>query len=64
MFVRIGRARVHDRGQPVVNTEVMEEMRELQEHLEAMEIDKWRDPELGDVSEPEDEEKREEAAPM
>ena len=48
----------------MVNTEVMEEMRELQEHLEAMEIDRQRDPEAGDVSEPEDEEKREEVAPM
>ena len=29
-----------------------------------MEIDKWRDPEVGDVTKPEDEEKREEYAPM
>ena len=48
----------------MVNVEIMEEMRELRAHLGAMEIDKWRDPEAGDVSEPKDEEKREEAAPM
>ena len=32
--------------------------------MEAMEMDRWRDREVGDVSEPEDEEKREEVAPM
>ena len=44
--------------------EVIEEMRELRACLEAMETDRRRDPEAGDISEPEDEEKREEAAPM
>ena len=39
-------------------------MRELRAHLETMETDRWREPEVGDVSEPEDEEQREEAAPM
>ena len=53
-----------DRGRPGGNTEVLEEMRELRERLEAMETDRKRDPEAGDVSEPEDEEQREEAAPM
>ena len=43
---------------------VIEEMRELRECLEAMEMDRRRDPEVGDVSEREDEEKREEVAPM
>ena len=47
-----------------MNAEVMEEMRELRARLEAMETDNRRDPEAGDVSEPEDEEQREEAAPM
>ena len=37
---------------------------ELREHLESMETNRQRDPEAGDVSEPEDEEKREEVAPM
>ena len=44
--------------------EIMEEMRELQAHMEAMETYRQRDLEVGDVSEPEDEEQREEAAPM
>ena len=39
-------------------------MRELRACLEAMETDRRRDPEAGDVSEPEDEEKREGATPM
>ena len=64
MFVCVGRARGCDIGQPSVHTEVMEEVRELRARLEAMEIDRPRDTEEGDVSEPEDEEKREEAAPM
>ena len=64
MAARIGRARGHDRGRSGGNAEVLEEMRELKVCLEAMETDKRRDLEAGDVSEPEDEEKREEAAPM
>ena len=64
MVARIGRERGRDRGRPRGNTEVLEEMRELRAHLEAMEIDIRRDPEVGDVSEPEDEEQREEVAPM
>ena len=39
-------------------------MRELRACLESMETDRRRDPKSGDVSEPEDEEQREEAAPM
>ena len=40
-------------------------MRELRAHMEAMEMDKERDLfKEGDVSETEDEEQREEAAPM
>ena len=58
MAVCIGRARGHDRGRPVGNIEVLEEMRELRARLEAMEMDKRRDPKVGDVSEPEDEEQR------
>ena len=60
----IGRERGRDRGRPRGYTEVLEEMRELRERLEAMEMDRQRDPEAGDVSEPKDEEKREEVAPM
>ena len=64
MVACIKRARGHDIGRPVGNAKVLEEMRELREHMEAMEKDRQRDPEVGDVSEPEDEEKREEVAPM
>ena len=64
MVVRIGRVRGRDRGRPRGNTKVLEEMRELRARLEAMETDKRRDPEAGDVSEPVDEEKRKEDAPM
>ena len=48
----------------MANAKVLEEMRKIQARLESMEIDKWRDPESGDISEPEDEEQREESAPM
>ena len=48
----------------MVNVEVMGEMRDLRSRLEAMDIDRRREPEVGDVSEPKDEEKREEVAPM
>ena len=64
MASRVGRARVRDRGRPGGNTEVLEKMRELRACLDAMETDKRRDPKAGDVSELEDEEKREESAPM
>ena len=64
MAACIGRARGHDRGRPGGNAKVLEEMRELRARLEAMETDRRRDPEVGDVSEPEDEEQREEVAPM
>ena len=64
MVARIGRVRGCDIGQPRGNAEVLEEIRELRACLEAMETDRWRDPEVGDVSEPEDEEQREEVAPM
>ena len=62
MAAHIVKVRGHDRGRPTVNVEIMEEMRELRIHLEAMETNIRRDPEAGDVSEPEDEEKREEVA--
>ena len=64
MVSHIRRARGYDRGKPVGNTKVLEEMREVRELLEATETDRQRDPEAGDVSEPEDEEKREEATAM
>ena len=59
MVTHVGRARGRDRGRPMVNAELMEEMRELRPRLKSMETNRQRDPEAGDVSEPEDEEKRE-----
>ena len=64
MVTRIGRGRGHDRGRRGGNVEVLEEMRELRVRLKAIEKDRRRDPEAEDVSEPEDEEKKEEAAPL
>ena len=46
------------------NAKVIEEMRELRACLEAMETGRRRDPEAGDVSEPKDEDQREEVALM
>ena len=60
MATRIGRAR----GRPGGNADVLVEMRELRVRLESIETDRRRDQEVGDVSEPKDEEKREEVAPM
>ena len=59
MVAHIVRARGCDRGQLGGNVEVLEEMRELRAFLEAMEKNRRRDPEARDISEPEDEEKRE-----
>ena len=47
-----------------MNMDIMEEMRELWERLEAMETYRHRDPEVGDVSEPKSEEKWEEVETM
>ena len=38
MVVRIGRGRGHGRGQPTKNVEVIEEMRELRDCMEAVEL--------------------------
>ena len=46
MVAHMGRARGRDRGGPVVNAEVMEEMRELRARLESMETDRRRDLEV------------------
>ena len=64
MVARIGRARARGRGRPGGKAKVLEEMRELRAHLEAMETDRRRNPKARDVSEPEDEEQREEVAPI
>jgi hypothetical protein len=44
---RVGRARGRGRGRPTTNVEVLEEMRELRARLEAMDLDRQRDPEAG-----------------
>jgi hypothetical protein len=36
---------------PISNAEVMEEVRIMQERMEAMEVARHRDPEVGDISE-------------
>ena len=47
MATHIGKARGHEKGRTAVNVEVMEEMRELRPHLEAMETNRRRGPEAG-----------------
>ena len=64
MSVRIGRGRGRGRGQPVANAEVIEEMRELRDCMEAVELGRQRDPVERDVSEPEGDEQEEEAKLM
>ena len=64
MVAHVGKTRGFDRGRPTVNAKVMEEVRDLRARVEAMETNKRRDQEPRDVSEPEDEEQREEAEPM
>jgi len=64
MALRVGRARGRGRGQSAANAEVLEEMKELRARMEAMELGRQRDPEAGDVSEPEEEEQGDEAVPM
>ena len=51
MAACIGRAIGHHIGRPGGNAKVIEEMRELRACLVAMEIDRRRDPEEGDISE-------------
>ena len=53
------------RGRHVSNVELIEQMRVMQARMEAMELGRQREPDLGDVSDPEEEgnEQEEEAAP-
>lgn len=62
MAVRVGGARGRGRGRPTANAEITEEVRELRARMAAIEL--GRHPVAEDVSEPEDEEHEEEAAPM
>ena len=54
MATHIG-IRGHGRGQPEENMETMEEMRDMRACMEAIEINRQRDPEARDMSEPYDE---------
>ena len=65
MAIRMRGGRAGCRGRPVANVELMEQMRVMQARLEAMELGRHREPDLGDVSDPEGEgnEQEEEAAP-
>ena len=65
MAIRMGGGRAGRRGRPITNVELMERMRVMQAKLEAMELGRHREPDLGDVSDPKEEgnEKEEEVAP-
>ena len=55
MAIRMRGGREGHRGRPVVNAELMEQIRVMQARLEAMELGRHREPDLGDVSDPEEE---------
>ena len=42
---------VNRRGRPVANVELMEQMRDMYARMEAMELARQREPDLGDDSE-------------
>ena len=65
MAIRMKGGRACQRGRPVANAELMEQLRVMQARLEAMELGRHRELDLGDVSDPEEEgnEQEEEAAP-
>ena len=65
MAIRMRGGRAGHRGRPIANAELMEKMRVIQARLEAMELGRYREPDLGDVSDPEEEgnEQEEETAP-
>ena len=55
MAIRMRGGRAGHRGRPIANAELMEKMRVIQARLEAMELGRYREPDLGDVSDPEEE---------
>ena len=65
MAIRMRGGRAGRRGRLVANAELMEQLRVMQARLEAMELGRHREPDLGDVSDPEEKgnEQEEEAAP-
>ena len=65
MDVRMRGGQAGHRGSPVANVELIEKMRVMQARMEAMELGRHRELDLGDVSDPEEEgnEQEEEASP-
>ena len=55
MAIRMRGGRVGRSGRPIANVELMEELRVMQARLEAIELGRHREPDLGDVSDPEEE---------
>jgi len=65
MALRIGGVRgQRGQGQPTANEELVEEMRRMRAQLEAVETGRQRDPEVGNVSEPEEEGQAEAEVPV
>ena len=60
----MGIERGRGRGCPTTNAKVMEEMRRLQATLEAIEMERQRDPDARNVSAPEDENHEGEGVPL
>ena len=65
MAIRMRGGREGRRDRPIANAKLMEQLRVMQARLEAMELGRHREPDLGDVSDPKEEgnEQEEEAAP-
>ena len=65
MDIRMRGGRAGQRGRLVANAKLMEQLRVMKARLEAMELGRHREPDLGDVSDPEEEvsEQEEEAVP-
>ena len=55
MAIRMRVGRGGRRGRPIANAKLMEQLRVMQARLEAMELGRHREPDLGDVSDPEEE---------
>ena len=55
MAIRMRGGGVGRRGRPIANAKLMEQLRVMQARLEAMELVRHREPDLGDVSDPKEE---------
>ena len=65
MAIRMRGGGVGRRGRPIANAKLMEQLRVMQARLEAMELGRHREIDLGGVNDPEEEgsEQEEEVAP-